>query len=53
MFFTLFTFEILICFYRNPLVTGTSVLAFKYRDGIMMAADMLGKEYTVPYKNTT
>ncbi|KAI8977250.1 nucleophile aminohydrolase [Mycotypha africana] len=27
---------------QQPLVTGTSVLAFKYRDGIMMAADMLG-----------
>ncbi|CEG77891.1 Putative Proteasome subunit beta type [Rhizopus microsporus] len=27
---------------QNPLITGTSVLAFKYRDGIMMAADMLG-----------
>ncbi|CAO3656803.1 unnamed protein product [Mucor hiemalis] len=27
---------------QNPLVTGTSVLAFKYKDGIMMAADMLG-----------
>jgi 20S proteasome subunit beta 7 len=25
-------------------VTGTSVLAFKYRDGIIMAADMLGKK---------
>ncbi|KAI9331773.1 nucleophile aminohydrolase [Pilaira anomala] len=27
---------------QTPLVTGTSILAFKYRDGIMMAADMLG-----------
>ncbi|KAI8363951.1 nucleophile aminohydrolase [Blakeslea trispora] len=27
---------------QSPIVTGTSVLAFKYRDGIMMAADMLG-----------
>ncbi|KAI8972128.1 nucleophile aminohydrolase [Pilobolus umbonatus] len=27
---------------QNPLVTGTSVVAFKYRDGIMMGADMLG-----------
>lgn len=29
-------------FHRQPLVTGTSVIAFKYRDGVMMAADMLG-----------
>ncbi|KAL1933771.1 hypothetical protein VTP01DRAFT_7861 [Rhizomucor pusillus] len=27
---------------QQPLVTGTSVIALKYRDGIMMAADMLG-----------
>ncbi|ORY94071.1 nucleophile aminohydrolase [Syncephalastrum racemosum] len=27
---------------QQPLVTGTSIIAFKYRDGIMMAADMLG-----------
>jgi len=26
---------------RNPVVTGTSVLALKYKDGIMMAADCL------------
>ncbi|KAJ1666642.1 Proteasome subunit beta type-7 [Coemansia sp. RSA 1813] len=26
----------------SPIVTGTSVLAFKYKDGIMMAADCLG-----------
>ncbi|KAJ2497459.1 Proteasome subunit beta type-7 [Coemansia sp. RSA 1972] len=29
-------------YYRQPMVTGTSVVAFKYRDGIMMAADCLG-----------
>lgn len=27
---------------RQPIVTGTSVLAIKYKDGIMMAADTLG-----------
>ncbi|KAJ2658946.1 Proteasome subunit beta type-7 [Coemansia sp. RSA 1200] len=26
----------------GPIVTGTSVIAFKYKDGIMMAADCLG-----------
>ncbi|KAJ2304090.1 Proteasome subunit beta type-7 [Coemansia sp. RSA 2706] len=26
----------------QPIITGTSVLAFKYKDGIMMAADTLG-----------
>jgi hypothetical protein len=34
---------------RQPIVTGTSVLAIKYKDGIMMAADNLGTflSYTV------
>jgi 20S proteasome subunit beta 7 len=27
---------------RQPIVTGTSVLAITYKDGIMMAADTLG-----------
>jgi 20S proteasome alpha/beta subunit len=27
---------------RQPIVTGTSVLAIQYKDGIMMAADNLG-----------
>lgn len=27
---------------RQPIVTGTSVLAIKYKDGIMMASDCLG-----------
>jgi len=27
---------------RDPIVTGSSVVAFKYKDGIMMAADTLG-----------
>ena len=30
---------------RQPIVTGTSVLAVKYKDGIMMAADNLGSSY--------
>jgi 20S proteasome alpha/beta subunit len=29
-------------FDRQPIVTGASVLAVKYKDGIMMAADNLG-----------
>lgn len=31
---------------RQPIVTGTSVLALKFKDGVMMAADNLGK-YTL------
>lgn len=27
---------------QQPIVTGTSVLAIKFKDGIMMAADNLG-----------
>jgi hypothetical protein len=27
----------------SPIVTGTSVLALKYRDGVMLAADTLGE----------
>lgn len=34
---TLFVF-----LFRQPTVTGTSVLAIKYKDGVMMAADCLG-----------
>lgn len=38
--------------HRQPIVTGTSVLAIKYKDGIMMAADTLGttlfcSQYTI------
>ena len=29
---------------RQPLVTGTSVLGIKYKDGVMLAADNLGKQ---------
>jgi len=28
---------------QEPVVTGTSVLAIKYKEGVMMAADTLGK----------
>jgi 20S proteasome alpha/beta subunit len=27
---------------RQPIVTGTSVLGIKFKDGVMMAADNLG-----------
>ncbi|ORX42518.1 proteasome endopeptidase complex, beta subunit [Hesseltinella vesiculosa] len=27
---------------QQPMITGTSIIAFKYKDGIMMASDMLG-----------
>ena len=27
---------------RDPIVTGSSVVAIKYKDGVMMAADTLG-----------
>lgn len=27
---------------RQPIVTGTSVLAIRYKDGVMIAADCLG-----------
>jgi len=33
--------------FRQPIVTGTSVLAIKYKDGIMMAADNLGEYPTI------
>jgi 20S proteasome alpha/beta subunit len=32
---------------RQPVVTGASVLALKYKDGIMMAADNLGMNITL------
>ncbi|KAK9990523.1 hypothetical protein SO802_025508 [Lithocarpus litseifolius] len=38
--------------YKNPYVTGTSVVAIKYKDGILMAADMGGSYgYTLRYKS--
>ncbi|KAG6837573.1 hypothetical protein H0H93_006987 [Arthromyces matolae] len=33
---------------QQPIVTGTSVLAIKYKDGIMMAADNLGEHTPIP-----
>lgn len=29
-------------FFRDPIVTGSSILAITYKDGVMMAADTLG-----------
>lgn len=42
------TFSILIklSFYRYPYVTGTSVIGIKYKDGILMTADMGGQFLT-------
>lgn len=38
--------------YSSPTVTGTSVLAIKYRDGVMMVADTLGSYgSTAMFKN--
>ncbi|KAF8889003.1 nucleophile aminohydrolase [Infundibulicybe gibba] len=34
------------CSTHTPIVTGTSVLAIKYKDGIMMAADNLGQIFS-------
>ena len=28
---------------RQPIVTGTSILGLKYKDGVMLVADTLGK----------
>lgn len=32
----------LVIIFRNPYVTGTSVVGLKYKDGILLAADMGG-----------
>lgn len=32
----------LIALFRQPIVTGTSVLGIIYKDGVMLAADCLG-----------
>lgn len=34
--------QTLIVIRRQPIVTGASVLALKYKDGVMIAADNLG-----------
>ncbi len=34
--------------FRRPMVTGTSVVAVTFADGVMMAADTLGEE-VLPY----
>ena len=35
--------------YRYPYVTGTSVIGIKYKDGILMVADMGGSSLTCLY----
>jgi 20S proteasome subunit beta 7 len=36
---------------QQPIVTGTSVIAVKFKDGVVMAADNLGPSYLF-YTNT-
>ena len=36
---------------QQPIVTGTSVIAVKFKDGVVMAADNLGPSY-LSYTNT-
>lgn len=45
-FFFLLIIIFIINYYRQPMITGTSIIAFKYKDGIMMGSDMLGKVFT-------
>lgn len=33
---------------QQPMVTGTSVVALKFKDGVVMAADNLGLSYLPP-----
>jgi 20S proteasome alpha/beta subunit len=40
---TFIIFLSVLAFCRQPIVTGTSVIAIKYADGVMMATDCLGK----------
>ncbi len=37
---------------QSPIVTGTSVIAIKYKDGVVMAADNLGMPATPPFYQT-
>lgn len=36
---------------QQPIVTGTSVIAVKFKDGVVMAADNLGQLYLRRYLN--
>lgn len=38
----MYVYSLLTISKRQPIVTGTSVLALTYKDGIMMATDNLG-----------
>ena len=38
---------------QSPIVTGTSVVAIKYSDGIVIAADNLGKPLQLPTPSLT
>jgi 20S proteasome subunit beta 7 len=44
-------FSLAIQHTQQPIVTGTSVLGIKYKDGIMLAADNLGKIPFIPFQN--
>ena len=37
--------QVLLVFIRYPIVNGGSVLAIKYKDGVMMATDTLGTHF--------
>ena len=45
-FLLFFTRFFLTAFHSGPIVTGTSVLAIKFNDGVMLAADCLGMFYS-------
>ena len=47
MFRCILLLFLIIC--RQPIVTGTSVLAIQFKDGIMMAADNLGAYSGLPF----
>ena len=48
-FLLFFTRLFLTAFHSGPIVTGTSVLAIKFNDGVMLAADCLGMFYSTFY----